>query len=69
MMRAQKIATDKQVSAHYIYCLYRIEWSVYRGVARIWQGGARIFFSEFEICMSQSALLGGFGACPPEKIV
>ena len=26
MMRAQQIATDtdKQVSAHYIYCLYRI---------------------------------------------
>ena len=43
----------------------------HRGVPRIWQGGGpRIFFSDFEICMSRSdmlrmtkpcALLGGFG--------
>ena len=41
------------------------------------RGGARIFFSDFGICMSQSdmlrmakpcALLGGSGACSPEKI-
>ena len=39
-------------------------------------GGARIFFSDLEICMSQSdmlrmakpcALLGWFGGMPPEK--
>ena len=39
-------------------------------------GGARIFFSDWELCMSRSdmlrmakpcALLGGSGACSPEK--
>ena len=45
-----------------------------RGVARIWEG-ANIFFSDLEICTSQSdllrmakpsALLGGFGGMPPQ---
>ena len=38
-----------------------------RGVAKIWQGGAKNFFSEFEICL----LRRGFEGMPPspEKIV
>ena len=49
-----------------------------RGVPRIWQGGGgqEFFFSELEICMSQSdmlrmakscALLGGFGGHAPPR--
>ena len=29
----------------------------HRGVARIWQGGVRIFFSDLETCMSRSDML------------
>ena len=49
-----------------------------RGVPRIWQGGAKNFFSsDLEICMSRSdmlrmakpcALLGGFGGMHPREI-
>ena len=40
----------------------------FRGVPRIWQGGGQeFFFSDLGICMSQSALLGGFGGMPPEN--
>ena len=50
-----------------------------RGVPRIWQGGGgqEFFFSDFEICMSQSdmlrmakpyALIGGFGGMLPREI-
>ena len=49
---------------------------MYRGVARIWEGGGggKNFFSDLETCMSRNdmlrmakpcALLGGFGLCPP----
>ena len=38
------------------------------GVPRIWQGGGQeFFFSDLEICMSRSALLGGFGGMLPRE--
>ena len=47
-----------------------------RGVARIWQGGAKNFFSDYGICMSRCdmlrmalpcTLLGGFGDMFPRE--
>ena len=47
-----------------------------RGVPRIWEGGAKNFFSDLGICMSRSgmlrmakpcALLGGFGGMLPRE--
>ena len=48
-----------------------------RSVPRIWEGGAKNFFSDLGICMSRSdmlrmakpcALLGGFGGMLPREI-